>query len=514
VSRERVVVVGAGMAAGRLVEDLVRVGASASLDLTLVGAEPAPPYNRILLSSVLAGRHRLAEVGLRPRQWYAEVGVRLVTGLRVEAVDRAVDRAGLLRLADGSRLPYDRLVLATGASPVLPALRGAVDAAGRLHPAVLTLRNHDDCDRLLSLLPTAAHAVVVGGGLLGLEAARALVEQGLRVDVVHAGAHLLHDHLGEPAGAALRRLVERLGIGVHTGLPAVGVQAEGDRLAGVRLADGFTLETDLVVLACGVRPSVRLARTAGLAVATGVVVDDQLRCADAATLAPVPQVFALGDCAEHRGRVTGHVWPAWQQAGVLAGVLTGQPARYAGDHPVVRLRAAGLDVAAVGDTAAAGADISAVEVANPLRGSYKRLVLRGRRLVGGVLVGDVGSAAALTAALDRPELPVDRAGLLRGTTIGGPAGPGPADLPDSASVCVCNAVTAGTIRAAARPGFGLAEVAAATRATTGCGTCRDTVTALIGAVRTAEPQPCAVNVAAPTRGGHGTSTPPIYRQPA
>ncbi|PZS31326.1 MAG: hypothetical protein DLM59_10040 [Pseudonocardiales bacterium] len=518
-SRERVVVAGAGMAAGRLVEELVRRGAlgggagsgGGALDLTLVGAEPAPPYNRILLSSVLAGRHRLAEVGLRSRPWYADQDVRLITGVRAEAVDR---HRRLLRLVGGTSLPYDRLVLATGASPVLPALRGAVDATGTLHPAVLTLRNLDDCDRLMSLLPTARTAVVVGGSLLGLEAARALAEQGRRVDVVHAGAHLLHDHLDELAGTVLRELVEGLGIGVHTGFPAVGVRLEGDRLVGVRLADGFTLAADLVILACGVRPAVRLAHGAGLAVATGIVVDDQLRCADAATGALDPLVHALGDCAEHRGRVTGHVWPAWEQAGVLAAVLAGHPARYAGSRPVVRLRAAGIDVATVGDSAAAGADVSTVEMANPLRGSYKRLVLRGHRLVGGVLIGDVASAAALTVALDRPGLPVDRAGLLGMTGTGGSPQPAldVAALPDTARVCVCNAVSAGAIRAAARPGRSLREVAAATRATTGCGTCHDTVAALIATGRTAEVGPCAVNVAPPTRDRYGSTTPPTYRQ--
>lgn len=512
-SRQRVVVAGAGMAAARLVEELVRRGTLGGLDLTLVGAEPSPPYNRILLSSVLSGRHRLAEVGLRTRKWYAEREIRLITGSRVETVDRA---GRLLRLDDGRVLPYDRLVLATGASPVLPALRGAIDAGGRLHPAVLTLRNLDDCERLLWLLPAAAQAVVVGGSLLGLESARALAEQGLRVDIVHAGAHLLHDHLGEQAGAALRGLVERVGIGVHTGLPAVGIGTGGDRLVGVRLADGYTLGADLVVLACGVRPAVRLARDAGLAVRAGIVIDDHLRCTDAETLAPDPRVHALGDCAEHRGQVTGHVWPAWEQAGVLAGALAGEESKYTGCRPAVRLRATGIDVATVGDCTAAGADISAVEVANPLRGSYKRLVLRDQRLVGGVLVGDVGSAAALTVALDRPELPIDRAGLLRVSAIGGQPAPGgsggAAELPDTARVCVCNAVSAGAIRAALGPGCGLAEVAAATRATTGCGTCLDTVVALIAAGRTTVAEPCAVNVAATTRDGYGTSTPSTYRQ--
>lgn len=470
--RERLVVVGFGMAAVRLIEDLTGTGAlgpGGRYDLTVVGEEPHLAYNRVLLSAVLEGTSQPEATVMRSRAWYELLGVNVVTGRRVVEIDRA---AGEVELEDGERLPYDRLVLALGGSAVLPPVRGAITRSGELHPKVVAFRTLDDCERLLETIAPGQTAVVIGGGLLGLEAARGLVTRGLTVDVVEVAEHLLSTQLEPEPAKVLRRAVSLLGIGVHCGVRAVALAGDETCVTGVRLDDRFVLSADVVVLACGVRPRIALAREAGLEVGAGIVVDDRLRSVTD------ERIHALGDCAEYAGVVPGLVGPAWEQAAVLARFLGGDgSAAYAGARIVTRLRASDLDVAVLGSVEAVEGD-DVVEYANPLRGLYRRLVIRAGRLSGAVLVGQLDGIGLLVQYFDRQDLlPDDPLYSLLGDTD--PDGE-PLRLPDEATVCQCNNVCARTVREAAAAGAEtVAAIATRTRATTGCGGCAGAVALLL-----------------------------------
>jgi NAD(P)H-nitrite reductase large subunit len=456
----RVVVVGNGMAGARIADELARRG----VEVLVLGAETQPAYNRILLSDVLAGKRRHADIELP-----AHGGAVRRLGAEVVGVDRG---ARTVTVADGAAYAYDALVLATGSTAVVPPVHGIAGPSGKLLEGVHVFRTVEDCAAIAAHAGRARKAVVVGGGLLGLEAARGLMQHGLQVDVVHGMGHLMDVQLDAVGGAVLRRAVERLGVGVHLGSFASSVTG-GRRVTGVGLADGRHVDGDLVVLACGVRPQVELARRAGLAVERGVVVDDALRTSD-------PDVYAVGECAQHEGQVYGLVAPAWEQAAVLAEVLTGGDARYTGSRTVTRLKAMDLEVAAMGDVTPGLADcaggVEVLQWADPVRGVYKKLVVRDGVVVGAVLLGDLSTAGTVTQAFDRgTPLPGERLHLLF-------AGLGAAteSEPDDDVVCTCNAVTAGTLRGCAERGLRtVAEVAAETRATTGCGTCTSSVAALL-----------------------------------
>jgi assimilatory nitrate reductase electron transfer subunit len=458
-----VVVVGAGMAAVRLAEGLTARG----VGVTLLGDEDAAPYNRILLSAVLEGSCDPSLLALHPRGWYADAGVTLRTGARVVDVDRD---AREVVLADDERVAYEHLVLGTGSLPTLPPIRGVVRPDGGLHPRVHPFRSLADCRRLQEALaqPGTRRAVVVGGGLLGLQVARALAVRGLAVEVVEGGEHLLRSQVGAPAGRILARDLRRLGTEVYTGARATRLLAgpDGDGSVTLVLDNGATLDTDLVVLTAGGRPSTALARRAGLAVRRGVVVDGHLTTSD-------PRVHALGDCAEHDGVVTGFVPPAWDQADALAAHLSGETgphASYAGHRSVARLRATDLDVAVLGDPRTAVGDV--VEVTNPVVGSHRRLVVRDGRIVAATLVGDLSRVGLITGHYDRGTVlgPAEPAALLAGDRP-----PAPRTLADDAEVCTCAGATAGAVRACTS----LEDVRATTRATTGCGGCADDVRALL-----------------------------------
>lgn len=436
----RIVIVGAGMAAVRLADGL------GDHDVIMLGDEPHAPYNRILLSAVLEGTHDVDALTLRLSD---HVDLRL--GTRVVEIHRAERE---LELADRSRLRYDALVLATGSIPTLPPIRGLVHMDGRLDERVHAFRSLADCQRLDAAVPEARRAVVVGGGLLGLQVARALAVRGLETEVVEGGDHLLRTQVDATAGAILKRDLARLGTQVYTGARATRLTA-----AGLVLDNGYNLECDLVVLTAGGRPSTALARRADLAVRRGVVVDDRLRTSD-------PHIHAIGDCAQHDGRVTGFVPPAWEQAGVLARILDGEPATYLGHRTVARLRATGLDVAVLGDPLNAEGDV--VEVSNPVVGSHRRLVVHDGVVVAATLVGDLSRVGLITQHFDR-------------RTVLGPHEPGallmperaaaPPVLPDDAEVCACAGVSAGAVRACSS----VADARERTRATTGCGSCAATV---------------------------------------
>jgi assimilatory nitrate reductase electron transfer subunit len=381
-------------------------------------------------------------------------------------------------LAGRGVLPYDVLVLATGSSAVLPAADGLVRGDGLLIPGAVTFRTIADCAVIGALAADARSAVILGAGVLGLETASGLAGRGLKVTLVQRGARLMDRQLDAAGSRVLARTVRSLGIRVRAGAAVTAVLGR-DRVRGVVLDDGSTLDADLLVLCCGARPRIGLARAAGLAVGTGIVVDDQLRSVTD------PAVFAIGDCAEHRGRSHGLVAPAWQQAAVAAQVIAGEPARYAGSLPVIRLKAAGIELASLGDTIGVPKGAEVIRFTDSFRSVYQKLVVREGRLAGAILLGDTRTAGTITQLLDRgAALPADRSSLLLARRAPPPTSL--SQLPGQATICYCNGVTKAGICAAWQEGARHADqIAARTRATTGCGTCRDDVEGIVTWLATA-----------------------------
>ncbi|WP_243060171.1 FAD-dependent oxidoreductase [Nocardioides sp. SR21] len=445
----KIVIVGAGMAAARLADGLE------GHDVTVLGDEQHPPYNRILLSAVLEGTHSPDSLRLPMRDVDLRVGARAVEIHRAEQE---------VELADRTRVPYDVLVLATGSIPSLPPIRGVVRLDGRLHEKVHAFRSLDDCLRLDAAISTgsitghARSAVVVGGGLLGLQVARALAVRGLTTEMVEGGDHLLRSQVDAKAGEVLARSLKRLGTAVYTGARATRL-TDG----GLVLDNGFTLDSDLVVLTAGGRPSTALARRADLEVRRGVVVDHLLRTSD-------PRIHAIGDCAQHGAQVTGFVPPAWEQAALLARHLNGEEVRYDGARTVARLRATDLDVAVLGDPERAEGEV--VEMSNPVTGSHRKLVVHDGVIVAATLVGDLSRIGLITQHYDRGTvLGRHEAGAL----LMAERTAAPVVLPDDAEVCACAGVSAGRIRACSS----VDEARDTTRATTGCGGCLSAVRDLL-----------------------------------
>jgi assimilatory nitrate reductase electron transfer subunit len=471
----RVVVIGYGMAGARLVSELR--ARDPELDVTVIGAEPSRAYNRILLSSVIAGKVAEGDVLLAE-----PTGRGVAQRLGVEAVD--LDRAArTVSTSDGDTVMYDRLVLATGSRAFLPPVKGLVDDDGALADRVAPFRTLADCRRIVDLAAGARAALVLGGGLLGLEAARGLAARGLDVTVLHAVGHLMERQLDSGASTVLVGALEALGLRVELGVATVAVEPGPTGVEAV-LADGRRLAGDLFVVACGVRPETALAERAGLAVERGILVDDRMRTSD-------PRVFAVGDCAQHADVVSGLVAPAWEQARIAADVITGvRPlARYRPRPPVTRLKAAGIDLAAMGDSTRADGD--QVTFVDSLRRTYAKLVVRGDRLVGAILLGDNPTVGRVIQLFDRgAPLPPDLRCLLLGRAVNGAGAAtdatdateaSPALMPDAAVVCQCNTVTKGAVVGCWRDGGrGVDDIRAATRATTGCGTCADTVAGILG----------------------------------
>jgi assimilatory nitrate reductase electron transfer subunit len=470
----RLVVVGYGMAGARLVSEVH--GRAPDLDVTVLGAEPHRAYNRILLSNLVAGKTAETDVHLTEP---AGRGVRLHLGVAATTIDRD---AGVVLAADGERVPYDRLVLATGGQAALPPIKGLVSDDGSMPDRVAAFRTLDDSRRIVALARSSRTALVLGGGLLGLEAARGLAAQGLDVTVLHAVSHLMERQLDPAASAVLTATLAQLGIAVELDAATVAVDASADHLAAV-LADGRRLEADLLVVACGVRPCTDLAEQTGLAVDRGILVDDRLRTSD-------PRVFAIGDCAQHDGIVAGLVAPAWDQARVVADIVTGaQPlARYARRPVVTRLKAAGIDLAAMGD--ATDNDGEVVTFTDPARGTYAKLVVRQDRLAGAIMLGDNPAVGTVIQLFDRGGRVADPRSLLLGRASAersATSEASPALMPDAAVICQCNTVTKGALvrcwEAGARS---TSDLVTGTRAGTGCGTCRDAIEGIVGWLRREE----------------------------
>ena len=368
--KERLVVIGNGMASLRFLERLTE-RAPGRYDVTVVGAEPQAAYNRVLLSSLLGGEVDEAACAFRGLDWYEAHGIRLITGAPATAIDR---ENGLVVVGETHVLPFDKLVLAVGSVPI------RLPKPGMDLPGVLTFRDLADVAAIRQAAVTHAKAIVIGGGLLGLEAAVGLARLGVDTTLLHVMDRLMERQLDHAAAGLVKRAMEARGVKVLLKADTASVEGDG-RVERLILADGTVLPADLVVLSVGVRPNVALAQAAGLATARGIAVDDRMRSSD-------PRVFALGECAEHRGVVYGLVEPAYEQAETLSRHLIGEDAAYPGTSLATSLKVSGLPVFSAGAIEAPEGS-ETILMSDPGLGLYRKLIVADDRLVGAVFVGDI-----------------------------------------------------------------------------------------------------------------------------
>ena len=475
--RRELVVIGNGMAGARAVEEILGRGGGQRFRITMFGDEPYGNYNRIMLSHVLAGEGGdgdMDEIYLNPLGWYADNDITLHAGVRIVRIDRFARK---VFADDGTVLAYDKLIIATGSRTFFPPMDGMWVDDRTLTPGVFGFRTLDDTTAMIDHASVHRRAVVIGGGLLGLEAAYGLRQHGLAVHVVQSGPVLMNQQLDAEAGAILRMVLERkLGIDVRTGQRPTAIRGSGGAVVGVVFGDGSDIDADMVVVTAGIRPNVGLGVVSGLTVERAIVVDDQMRTVDD------PDIYAVGECAQHRGQVYGLVAPLWEQATVLADHITGADpkAAYHGSRNATKLKVAGVDVASMGIKHPEREDDEFVRFSEPRRGVYKSVVVRDGKLVGATLLGDVGKVAFLTQSFDRGlPLPEERVQLL--FELAGPGeAQGAAEMDESVQVCNCNGVSKGTLTACVGSGeHSVTGVMAATRAGKGCGACKPLVAQIV-----------------------------------
>jgi nitrite reductase (NADH) large subunit len=462
-SKRKLAIVGNGMGTCRLLDELALRGATEHFEITVFGEEQGGAYNRILLGRVLAGEPPNAIVTKTP-DWYDAHGIRLVERTRVTRLDPTKK---LVETADGRTRRYDLAVLSMGSQPLVPPLDGMNGPDGELRQGVFVYRTIGDCLRMRAHARPGDAAVVVGGGLLGLEAAKALSDRGLHVTVIQVSGHLMNAQLDLVGGEMLRRRIEEQGIFVRTGRTVESVYGD-ERPEGVVLDDGTRLAANAIVLACGVRPRVDVARASGIPVNRGIVVNDTLAT-------EVPGVYAFGECAEHHGKTYGIVGPVWEQAAVLADVLSGKnpKARYRGSKLYTRLKVAGVDVASMGNIEPELESDELVQVVEERKNAYRKLIVRGDRLIGAMLVGHTAAAASLVQLFDRDDpMPHDPLEALC-------PGAGAA-APSERIVCDCHKVSEAALKSELESGADSVEaLSAATRAGTGCGSCKGDLARLV-----------------------------------
>lgn len=468
--RRKLIVVGNGMAAGRMLEELfARV--PDGFDVTIFGAEPRVNYDRIMLSPVLSGEKAYTDIIIHDDAWYTRHRIDLRRGDKIIAIDRT---AKTVTASSGAQLIYDTLVLATGSDPFV------IPVPGNDLPGVVTYRDLDDVEKMLLAAERGGKAVVIGGGLLGLEAAAGLALRGMETTVVHLMPILMERQLDQNAAYLLQKAIERRGIQVLTSANTSAILGESG-VTGVQLADGRVLDADLVVMAVGIRPNAALARSAGLAVKRGVIVDDLLRTDD-------PDIYAVGECVEHRGQCYGLVAPLYEMAKVLAATLAGDATPgYSGSVTATKLKVTGVDLFSAGDFSE-GDENDEVVLRDPARGIYKRVILRNGQIVGAVLYGDTGDGPwyfdLIRSQADVAEM---RETLIFGQAFQGGATLDPvaavAALSDDAEICGCNGVRKGRIVEAitAQGLTTLDSVRSVTKASASCGQCTGKVEALLAA---------------------------------
>ncbi|HVY17651.1 MAG TPA: nitrite reductase large subunit NirB [Rhodopila sp.] len=463
--RSRLVLVGNGMAGVRAVEEIL-ARAPQTFQITVFGAEPHGNYNRIMLSPVLAGEKTFEAITTHPRSWYEENEIELIAGEPVVTIDRA---AKTVTGALGTTRPYDVLILATGSNPII------IPVPGHRLPGVIGFRDIADVGTMLAVAKTHRKAIVIGGGLLGLEAANGLLRNGMDVTVLHLMPTLMERQLDPVSAGLLKAELEGRGMRILTEANTAAIHG-ADRVGAVELKDGTRLDADLVVMSAGIRPNIALAKDAGLACNRGIQVDDGMRTSD-------PAVFAVGECIEHRGAVFGLVAPLWDMAKVLADRITGTAETdYVPAITGTRLKVTGVDMFSAGDFM--GDDTTEdIVFRDARRGVHKKLVVRDDKLVGCVLYG---AAADGSWYFDMIRNGTD-VGAIRDTMVFGPsiapgAPAGVETLPDTAEICGCNGVSKGTILAAIDKHklTTLDQVRGRTKASSSCGSCTCQVEALLG----------------------------------
>uniref|UniRef100_UPI001109A378 nitrite reductase large subunit NirB n=1 Tax=Poseidonocella sp. HB161398 TaxID=2320855 RepID=UPI001109A378 len=452
------VIIGAGMASGRALEELFSLAPDA-YEVTLFNAEPRGNYNRIMLSPVLSGEKSYGEIVTHDADWYDSHGVETRFGEPVTAIDRG---RKVVVTAKGET-PYDKLVLATGSTPFI------IPMPGHDLPGVIAYRDLDDTNTMIAAAATpGARAVVIGGGLLGLEAAAGLRLRGMEVSVVHLAGHLMERQLDPSAGYLLEKALAERGIAIHCSASSKEIYGQ-DRAEGLRLEDGTEIPADLIVMAVGIRPGTALGKAAGLETGRGIVIDDRCVTSD-------PDILAVGECVEHRGAVFGLVAPLFDMAKVLARTLAGEAAAFAPVEVATKLKVTGCDLFSAGDFAE-GEGREDIVFRDPARGVYKRLVLKEDRLLGAVMYGDTADGAWFFGLIkDGTDVSEMRETLIFGPSFQGGTAPDPmaavAALPDEAEICGCNGVSKGQVVAAINAGaHDIGALRAGCKASASCGTC-------------------------------------------
>ena len=469
--RPSLVVIGTGMAGAKVVEEVIKV-APDRFQIRMFGAEPHGTYNRILLSTVLGGFQDPDQLWLNTREWYEERGIQLHAGVRCEAIDpkNRIVVGGQGKVTE----PYDYLIIATGSRPFVPPIPGS-DKRG-----VFVFRTLEDCDHIAAYAQECDRAVVIGGGLLGLEAARGLLAHGLQVTVVEMSSHLMPQQLDQLGGSLLQKKMEAMGVDVRVATKTTELRGE-ESVNQIVFEDGTVLDTDMVVISCGIAPNVEEARAAGLPVERGIVVDDQMRTSECDT-------FAVGECAQHRGRVYGLVDPIYEQARVLADVLTeaNPDAAYHGSRLATTLKVMGVELTSMGDVNGGNPRDEILIHQEPEKAIYKKLVIRDNVLAGAILLGtpDVGGRLTRLFKQGEPlsESPLE---LLADNSRDALLEDGGAELqklPDDTQICNCNEVPKGRIAEAIQSGkCTVKAIGECTKAGTGCGTCQPILSQLIDA---------------------------------
>ncbi|SET19509.1 nitrite reductase large subunit NirB [Paenibacillus sp. NFR01] len=465
--RKKLVLVGNGMAGVRTVEHLLKLAPEA-YEITIFGAEPYPNYNRIMLSSVLAGGSSMEEIIINDLDWYAGNGITLHTGHQVSRIDR---EARIVYSDQGIAAEYDELILATGSNPFMLPIPGAEKEG------VIAFRDIKDCERMQEAAQKYKKALVIGGGLLGLEAARGLLHLGMEVSVVHLHPYIMERQLDETAANMLRKELEAQGMKFLLSKQSEAILGK-KRVRGLRFSDGDTAEADLIVMAVGIKPNVELAKEAGISVNRGIVVNDYMETS-------IPGIYAVGECAEHRGIAYGLVAPLYEQGAVLAKRLAGAVTEgYGGSVTSTKLKVSGVDVFSGGQfTEQPGT--RALRYQDEIDGVYKKLVIRDDKLIGAVLFGDTADGAMLFSLIKKGE-PV--AGREKELLLGFSAQAGTApkgsrvkEMADDEIICGCNGVSKAVIADAIQTGgcTSVGQIKACTKASASCGGCKPLVEELL-----------------------------------
>jgi nitrite reductase (NADH) large subunit len=467
-TKPHLIVIGNGMAGCRAVEEILARDAT-KYRITIFGAEPRVNYNRIMLSPLLAGEKSFDDIVINDQAWYDDNAITLVSGDQIVAIDR---KNQTVTARSGRMESFDKLILATGSDPFV------IPVPGHNLQGVVTFRDMDDVGAMLRAADGGGDAVVIGGGLLGLEAAHGLSLRGMKVTVLHLMPTLMERQLDEAAGWLLKDALEGRGQTILTGADTAEIYGQG-KVEGVRLKDGREIPASLVVMAVGIRPNVKLARDAGLAIGRGIHVDDNLVTSDA-------NILAVGECVEHNGAVYGLVAPIWDMCRSLADGLVAEPSGYSGSVTSTKLKVSGIDVFSAGDFSG-GEGCEDIVMRDAARGVYKRVVVKDNQLVGAVLYGDTGDGNWYFDLLKRGEdISEIRDALIFGQAFaaGGGASANPIDavaaLSDDAEICGCNGVTKGQVMACISGGASsLDAVRAGCKASASCGSCTGLVENLL-----------------------------------